>query len=142
MNEKNVAQSDNENKGTLRHHIDAVVAPNLGSGKGAAVEGSIAAPAPVSTDRTSEPVAFEQRGTEDIAHVYRNGEVRYFPATPLGAIESNYYFESHARRIFSIHFGETCYYVNKEGKIGARVQMTRREFWLLMQTAHGIEVAV
>lgn len=105
------------------------------SDKGAATTVSVAAPASISQSN-------DTHGTEDIVFLLKDGQAVFFAATMLGRIQSNYFFESHARSIASIHFGESCYYVNNEGKVGGRVHMTRREFYRLMETAHGLEVAV
>lgn len=71
----------------------------------------------------------EQKGTEDIVFVFRDGQARYFTPDQKGLVESNYVFESLAKKILSIHFGESAYFVKRSGKIGARVHMTRDEFF-------------
>lgn len=104
------------------------------SDKGVTASVSVAAPASVSQSD-------DTHGTEDIVFLLRDGQAVCFAATMLGRIQSNYYFESYPRRIFSIHFGESCYYVNSEGKVGGRVHMTRREFWELAKAGNLLQGA-
>lgn len=77
----------------------------------------------------SEPVSV---GTKDIVFLLKDGQVRHWDADALGRTMSNVFFETYPNTIFSIHFGESCYYV-RNGKIGARVHMTREEFFEAVQ---------
>jgi hypothetical protein len=77
----------------------------------------------------SEPVS---NGTKDIVFLLKDGQVRHWDADMTGRLMSNYFFESFPDKISSIHFGESCYYV-RNGKIGARVHMTREEFFEAVQ---------
>lgn len=116
MKDKNAVQHGNENIGTHRHHKDAVAAPKRDLGRVAAVDGSAAAIIPFN------------RGTTDIAHRLKNGEVVYFPGTTEGIVQSQLYFDKHSKDVFAIHFGETCAYIKRE-KIVAQVHMTRDAFF-------------
>jgi hypothetical protein len=73
----------------------------------------------------SDPVSI---GTKDIVFLLKDGQVRQWDADATGRLMSNYFFESYPHQVYSIHFGESCYYV-KNGKIGAMVHMTREEFF-------------
>lgn len=67
-------------------------------------------------------------GAKDIVFLLKDGQIRHFDADAIGRVVSNVFFESHPEKIYSIHFGESCYYV-RNGKIGARVHMTREDFF-------------
>lgn len=71
-------------------------------------------------------------GTTDIVFLLTDGQIRVWDADALGRIMSNVFFETYPKKVFSIHFGESCYYV-RNGKIGARVHMTREEFFEAVQ---------
>lgn len=72
----------------------------------------------------AEPVS----GTKDIVFLLKDGQVRQFDDDEHSREMANHYFDSFADLIFSIHFGESCYYV-KDGKLSARLHMTRDEFF-------------
>lgn len=114
METRNSAQRDNkkpESFGLIRGAIGS---------KRLSGEGVVADSATI-----SDPVSV---GTEDIVFLLKDGQIRQWSADALGRIMSNYFFESYPNKIYSIHFGESCYYV-KNGKIGARVVMNREEFF-------------
>lgn len=119
-------QPGNENTEFANGLIKGPAAPTVGqeTARGSSVANSALAP---------EPVHFE-RGTTDIVFVLTDGQIRNFPADIGGRLASNYFFESFPKKVFSIHFGESCFYV-KDGKVGAMLRMTRIEFFELMLTA-------
>jgi hypothetical protein len=118
MKTQNAVHDGNEKSGSRGIIKDAAV-PQYG-GK-----------AEASGDPAGSAIPF-QRGTTDIILALKDGQMIKFDGDNAGILQSQLYFDKHAKRIVRAHFGASCWYF-RDGRGVAMVNMSRDEFFRLVK---------